>query len=178
MSLSGILHQRGLTRTRDSPQNPDSQLNPLAQRLGRGSGLRLDLDVLGHIIENADADVIEAEVFLDFADNLGQHLLGIFAGDRGLGNVVQKGELPGATLLFRKEAGIFHRHRNLAGGGLHDIQVALLEQELSLRVESGHHAGGLSTQQNGSAAETFGRFPGNKTQSQAVAHLLQVRADQ
>ena len=91
------------------------------------------------------------------ADDLGQHLLGIFAGDGGLGNAVEESELARAALLLGEQAGIFHGHRNLAGGGLHHFQIARLENVLALRVHRSHHAGGPAAEQDGRAAEALRR---------------------
>ena len=87
------------------------------------------------VVENADADVIEAEILLDVADDVRQHLLGILAGNGGLRNVVEERQLAGAPLLLGEQPGIFHRDRNLAGRGLHDFQIALLEDVFALRVQ-------------------------------------------
>ena len=93
------------------------------------------------VVENADADVIEAEILLDVADDVRQHLLGVFAGNRSLRNIVQESKLAGAPLLFGKQAGILHCDRNLSRGGLHHFQVALFEDVLALRVHRRHHSG-------------------------------------
>ena len=72
------MYEGGFAGSCDPPQNAGAQWNTLSQGLCCGACLGLDLDVLGHIVEKPNADVIEAEVFLDMADDLSQHLLGIF----------------------------------------------------------------------------------------------------
>ena len=97
--------------------------------------------------------MIEAEILLDVADDIREHLLGVFAGNRGLRNIVEKGELPGAALLFGKQPRIFHRNRNLSCRGLHYFQVALLERIFAIGVQRRHHACRTSSQQNRRTAE-------------------------
>ena len=77
--------------------------------------------------------MIKAEVLLDLADDLSQHVNGIIARNGGAGNVVQESQLPRAPLLLGKEPGILYSDRNLTCGGYQDVQIALLEDELALR---------------------------------------------
>src|SRR3989442_1619953 len=53
----------------------------------------------------------ESEIFLDMADDLGKHLLGILARDGCLRDAVEKRKLAGAALFFGGEPRIFHRER-------------------------------------------------------------------
>src|SRR3989442_1619954 len=59
----------------------------------------------------SDSDVIEAKIFLDMADDLGKHLLGILARDGCLRDAVEKSKLAGAALFFGEEPRIFHSDR-------------------------------------------------------------------
>ena len=102
MAVARGLHQRSLAGPSHAAQNTHAQRDALAQRLRRDAGLGLDFDFLGHVVQNADADVVEAEILLDMSDDVRQHLLGIFAGNRGLGNTIQEGKLAGAPLLLRE----------------------------------------------------------------------------
>ena len=102
MSFPGSLHQRRLSRASHAAENPHAQRNTFAQRLAGSPCLGLDLDILGHIIENADTNMVEAKGLLYLAHNFRQHLLRVFTGNRCLGNIVEESELPGATLLLRE----------------------------------------------------------------------------
>jgi len=121
--------------------------------------------------------MVEAEILLDVAHDFRQHLLGVFAGNRGLGNTVEEGELAGPPLLLREQPGIFHRHGNLSGSGLHYFQVALLEPIFALGVQGRHDSGRPATQQNRSSTETLGRARRQKSDPQALPRPLQFGAD-
>jgi hypothetical protein len=100
----------------------------------RGAGLGLDFNFLGSVIEQADADVIEAEVLLDLSDNLAQHVHGIVAGNRHARDVVEKCQLPRTPLFLGEQARILDRNRYLAGGGHQDVEIALFEHEFPFPV--------------------------------------------
>ena len=144
--IAAGLHQRAFSGSRHPADNSHAQRNALAQCLRRDASFGFDLDVLGGVVENADADVIEAEILLDLGHDGGQHLLRVLAGDGGLRNVVEERQLARAPLLLGEQAGILHRHRNLAGGGLHDFQIARLENVLALRIHGRHHSGDAARQ--------------------------------
>src|SRR4029077_19312460 len=122
------------------------------------AGFGANLDLFGDVVENANADVVKVEVLLDFGNDVGQHLLGVFAGDGGLGDGVEEAQLLRAPLFFGEQAGVFDGHGELTCSRLHDIQVALLEHKLALGVQRHHNPGRFSAQQDGSSAETLGRF--------------------
>ena len=94
LAFQAVLHQRPLTGPRHAPEDADAQWNPFAHGVRRGSGFRFDFDLLRTVIEQADADVIEAEVFLDLADNLAQHVDRIVAGNRRARDVIEERQLP------------------------------------------------------------------------------------
>ena len=160
------------------PRIPTPERNAFAQSLRGDSRFGFDFDVLGHIVENADADVVEAEILLDVADDVRQHLLGIFAGDRCLRNVVEEGKLARTPLLFGEQARILHRDGNLSSGGLHHFQVALFKGVLALGVHCRHHSGRPAPQQDGRTAEAFRRPRWQKSDAQPLPRLLQFGADQ
>jgi len=112
-----------------------------AQRLCRDASLGFDFNLFGAVVEKADADVVKAEIFLDVADDVRHHLLGILARNRGLRNTIQEGQLTGAPLFLGKKPGVFYRNRNLPRRGLHHFQVALLEGVFALRVHRSHDSG-------------------------------------
>ena len=130
------------------------------------------------VVENADADVVEAEILLDVADDVGQHLLGIFTRNRGLRNIVEEGQLARTPLLFGEEAGIFHRDGNLPRRGLHHFQIALFEDILAFRVHRRHHSGRPASQQDGRAAKTLGGPRRHKGDAQPLPRFFQIGADQ
>jgi hypothetical protein len=140
---SAVLHQGALAGARDPAENADAQRNALAHGVRGGSGFGFDFDLFGAVIEQADADVIEAEIFLDFSDDLAQHVDGIVAGNCGAGDVVQEGQLAGAALFFGEEAGVFDRDGDLSGSGHEHIDVALFEHEFAIRAHGNHHARGF-----------------------------------
>ncbi len=146
--------------------------------MSRGSGLGFDLDLFGPVVEQADADVIEAEVLLDLAGDLAQHVNRIVAGNGGARNVVEEGELPRTALLFGEQARIFHRDRNLSGGGHQHVEIALLENEFAVGIHRDHDSGGLVAHENGSSNQAFGRTLRNVADSQTLARALQIRANQ
>ncbi len=62
--------------------------------MSRNPGLGLDLNLFGSVVEQADPDVIKAEVLLNLTGNLTQHVNRIVAGNRSARNIIQEGELP------------------------------------------------------------------------------------
>ena len=141
-----ILHQGAFAGAGDAAQNAVSQRDTPAHGVRRHSGLSLDLDLFGSVVEQTDADMIEAEILLDLAGNLAQHVDRIVAGDRRPGNVVEEGKLPGAALLFGEQAGILHGDRNLSGGRHQHIKIALFEDEFAVGVHGDHDSRRLVAQ--------------------------------
>ena len=105
--FAGGLHQRPLPGSRHPSEDSHAQRNPLAQSFGRDAGFRLDFDVLANVVKNANADVVEAEVLLDMAHDLEQHLFRVFTRDRSLRDAVEKRELAGAALLLAQTTAHF-----------------------------------------------------------------------
>ena len=116
MTVRSVLYECHFIAASYSAQDAGPQRHSFPQRVGSGTRFRSDLDVFGRVIQDADTDVVELKVLLDFRDNLRQHLLGIFTGDGGLGNIIQKTQLAGAPLFFAKQTRILHSHRNLTAG--------------------------------------------------------------
>src|SRR2546430_2285223 len=104
-------HESRLSSSRHSTDDAGPKRNPFAKDLRRNARLRPDLDLFREVIKNSDSDVIEAKIFLDMADDLGKHLLGILARDGCLRDAVEKSKLAGAALFFGEEPRIFHRDR-------------------------------------------------------------------
>ena len=73
LAFYAVLHQRALAGARHAAENSDAQRNALAHGVSGGSGFCFDFDFFGAVIEQADTDVIEAEILLDFSDDLAQH---------------------------------------------------------------------------------------------------------
>ena len=109
--VTSHLHQSRLSSSRHSTDDAGPKRNPFAKDLRRNARLRPDLDLFREVIKNSDSDVIEAKIFLDMADDLGKHLLGILARDGCLRDAVEKSKLAGAALFFGEEPRIFHRDR-------------------------------------------------------------------
>ena len=145
-----------------------AQRDPLAQRLGGGSGFRLDFDIFLRVVENSDSDVVEAEVLLNVGDDFRHHLFGILAGDRRLRDAIQKCQLMRTALLLGKEARVFHRYGNLAGRGLHNFQIALFENVLPFCVPRRHYAGRAPPSRIGAAQKHLAGFGGTKVTPQPL----------
>src|SRR6184192_4295054 len=109
--VTSHLHQSRLSSSRHSTDDAGPKRNSFAKDLCRNARLRPDLDLFCEVIKNSDSDVIEAKIFLDMADDLGKHLLGILARDGCLRDAVEKRKLAGAALFFGEEPRIFHRDR-------------------------------------------------------------------
>ena len=97
VALVRLLNQRPFIAARDAPHDASSQGNALPLGLGGRTRFRLDLDFLGDVIKNADADVIEAEGLLNFGNDVSQHLLCILARDGGFRDAVEECQLVRAT---------------------------------------------------------------------------------
>src|SRR5262245_30467205 len=98
------MNQCGFTRACYSPHDSRRDGNLGTFFVCRSTSLGADFNLLGGVVQDADADVIEAEILLDMPHNLCQHLLGILAGDGRLRDAVQKSELARAALLFPEKA--------------------------------------------------------------------------
>ena len=93
---------------------PTSQRDTLAHRVSGSAGFSLDFDFFGAVVEQPDADVVEAEILLDLTHDLAQHMNRIVTRDGRTGNVVEECKLAGTPLLFGKQARIFDRDRHLS----------------------------------------------------------------
>jgi len=138
-----------------------------------GARFRLNLDLLGAIIEQADANVIKAEVLLDFSHNLAQHVHRIVARNGGARNIVEECQLPGTPLLLCEQPGVLHRNRYLAGGGHQNIKVALFEYEFPFGAHGDHNARRLVAEQDGHRTHALGGMLGPVGDAQAGPRLLQ-----
>ena len=157
-----VLHQRTFAGAGDAAENSYAERNALAHGLRGRASLSFNFDFLGAVIEQADADMIEAEILLDFADDLAEHVYGIVAGNGGSGNVVEESQLARAALFFGEQARIFDRDGNLSGGGHQNFEIALLEDEFTFGVQCNHHTSGTVSQQNGCGAQAFGGLLGTE----------------
>src|SRR5581483_8052056 len=110
-AMAGTLHQRGFTGTRHTPKNARAQRDALAQNFVRGSRFGANLDVFGYIVENSNANMVIAKILLDLRHDVGEHLGCIFAGNRGLRNIVEEPKLPGPALLFGKQSSVLDGYR-------------------------------------------------------------------
>ncbi len=144
----GIVETLRCSGARDATQNARAQRESLSARFNAGAGFRFDLDVFCGVIENADADMVEAERFLNFDHNFVEHLLGIFARNGGLRNIVEKRKMMGTSLLLGKETCIFDGDGNLSGGGLHDLEIPRFEEIFAIVAHRRHNTSGLIGQQN------------------------------
>src|ERR1700682_3426441 len=84
-----------------------------------------------------------------------------------------------------KRPGVFPPHqtssrpvRTRPRRGLHDVQVAVLEGVLALRVHRSHDPGGPASQQDGRASKALGGPRRHIIDSQSLPRLLQFGADQ
>src|SRR5271165_5712886 len=175
--MADVLHQGLGAGASDFADDAGSYGNSFSQCQRRGSRFSLDFDVLGRVVHDADADVIVVKILLNLTHDIAHHLLGIFAGNGRLGDVVEEGEMAGPALLLGKEARIFNSHADLAGRGFHDLQVTGFEPVFALGTESGHHPRGLSAEQDGSRADGLRRARRNKLHAKFQANLLEVTAN-
>ena len=136
-----ILHQRAFAGAGDPAENAGPERNAPAHGVCGCAGFGFDLDFFGAVVEQADADMIEAEVLLDLADDLAQHVHRIIARNCRARNVVEEGKMPRAALLFGEQARILHRDRDLSGSRYQHIQIALLEHEFPVRMHRHHDSG-------------------------------------
>src|SRR5581483_2755456 len=65
LPFGSILCQYSFIGARHTPHGADAQRYSPAQGLGGSAGFGLDFDVLGGIVENADANVVKLEIFLN-----------------------------------------------------------------------------------------------------------------
>src|SRR4029077_18545932 len=79
LTLDTILDERPLARARYTAENSGAERNPLAHGMSGCSGFSFDLDLFGSVIEEADADVVEAEILLNLPNNLSEKMHGIVA---------------------------------------------------------------------------------------------------
>jgi hypothetical protein len=82
MSGECMLHQCAFASSGYASQNACPQRNALARCVSGSSGLGLDLNLFGSVVEQTDADVIETEVLLNLPGDLAQHVNRIIAGNR------------------------------------------------------------------------------------------------
>ena len=122
-----------------------TQENAATERVATRAGFGLDLEFLGGVFENGDADVIVGERVFDFGGDLGEHFFGIQSGDGVAGDIVDQCELLGFSLLFGEEAGVFDGDGGFAGEDAQQLDVAFIESAF-LRAVDGHHADGLVVQ--------------------------------
>ena len=157
-------------------ENADAKRNAFAHGVCRCTGFRLNFDLLRTVIEQADADMIEAEILLDFSHDLAQHVNRVVARDCGAGNIVEKRQLPRAPLFFREGA---HSPPQPipAGSGHQHVQVALLKTN-SRSVLMATITPPACPQQDGRGAKTLGGMLGAESNTQAGPRLLQVGAYQ
>ena len=177
MPRAGVLHQCAHLGARDLSQNAAAHCDAAAQCLRCRSRLGFDLDILGGIVHDADADVIVVEVLLDLAHDVGHHLFGVFAGDGHLRDVVEKRKMPGAALLLGKQARILDRHSQLTGDGLHDLKIPGHELRFPLRTQRGHHSHRFAAEKNRDGAERPGRLRRHEIDSELCPRLFQVGLD-
>src|SRR5581483_4301477 len=93
-------------------------------------------------------------------------------------NVIEESELSRAPLFLGEEPGILHGNRNLARRGLHDFQIALLEDEFAIGAHGHHDAGRFACQEDRSTTETLCRLPRHERDTQLFPGPLQVGANQ
>ena len=178
LSGTGVLHQSTDAAAGDLAEDATAHGDPAAKGLRTAASLGFDLDVLGGVVHDADADVIVVEVFLDLAHDVGHHLLGIFAGDGHFRNAVQEGEMAGAALLFSEQAGVFDGYAKLAGGGLHDLEIPGLKLRFALCAQCGHDSRRPAAEKNGNGAERARGAGRDEVDSKFCAYLFQIGFDQ
>src|SRR5271163_5292496 len=86
--------------------------------------------------------------------------------------------MPGAALLFGKQARILDGHSQLTGGRLHYLEVTGHKLRFPLRTQRRHHSGRLATQKNRHAAERSCRSRRHEIDPQLGPHLLQIALNQ
>ena len=141
-----------------------TQENAATESVATRAGFGLDLEFLGGVFENGDADVIVGKRVFDFGGDLGEHLFGIQSSDGVAGDIVDQRELLGFLLLFGEEAGVFDGDGGFAGEDAQQLDVAFIESAL-LRAVDGHDADGLVVQNQRHGAHRAGLFIGLKTQA-------------
>ena len=122
--------------------------------------------------------MIEAEVLLDFADDLPEHVYRIVARNSGARNIVEECQLAGTPLLLGEQSRIFHRNRYLARRGHEHVEVALLEHKLLFGAHGDHNSRRLVAQQDRRHAQALGGMLRPVGDAQSSTRLLQVGPDQ
>src|ERR1700722_5685201 len=178
LAFYAVLHQRPFTRASHAPEDANAQWDPSTHGVRRSPGSRLDFDSLRTIIKQADADVIEAEILLDFSHNLAQHMNWIVTRNCCARDVVEERQLPGAPLLFGEQARILYRNRYLSSGSHQHVQVALFEDIFAFRIHRDHDPCRLAPQHDRRGAQTLGRMLWPVPDAQSRPRLLQVRTYQ
>src|SRR6266852_7872043 len=117
MALTSILYKGASASAGNATEDSCPHRDSLTQRQRGGSSLGFDLDVLGGVVHNPDANVVVVEVLLDLAHDVAHHLLSVLTRNRGLRDGVEKCQMLGAALLLGEQASIFHGHAELDGGG-------------------------------------------------------------
>src|SRR5438552_18861618 len=103
MTVRSVLYECHFIAASYSAQDAGPQRHSFPQRVGSGTRFRSDLDVFGRVIQDADTDVVELKVLLDFRDNLRQHLPAFFTGHGRLGTIIQKTQYAGARWSSAKQ---------------------------------------------------------------------------
>ena len=168
----GILDKSAFAGASDASENANPQRDTLAHGVSGSSGFSLDFNFFGAVVEQSDADVVEAEILLDLTHDLAQHMNGIIAGDGRARNVVEECELAGTALLFGKQAGIFDRDGDLSGSGDEHVQIALLENEFAVGIHRDHDSGRLVPHENRGSNQAFGGALRNMADAQSLPRVL------
>ena len=69
------MHQCPLARARHPAQNAGAEWNPFPARVSRHACFSLDFHLLRSSVQQPDSNVIEAEILLNFAGNLGEPMV-------------------------------------------------------------------------------------------------------
>src|SRR6202166_4760717 len=173
-----MLNQGAFAGASDAAENARSQRDAFAHGMSRRTGFRLNLDLFGSVVEQADADVIEAEVLLNLCNDLTQHVHGIVAGNCGAGDVIEESKLARTALLVGKETGVFHGDRYLPRRRRQYIEIALLENEFPVGIHRDHDSRGLVAHKNRHRDQALGGAARNMADAQTLPGSFQVRADQ
>ena len=131
-SASYAADDAGVARERNAP----------TQQVGGAAGLHLDFNLLGAVIENPNANVIEVEVLANLFPNGAQHPLGALARYGSVGNVVEECQVvrpalfariqprqhiaEGAKARQRHHSNDGGRERQICGGQIHSTRGTLL----------------------------------------------------
>ena len=124
------------------------------------SGLGANFDVLGGVVHDADADVVEAESSFECRPTMSASICSASSLEIAVFEIVlTKANWRERRCSSAEKTGIFDGNRNLASRGLHDFQIALFEDVFPLGAHGDHHAGGLASEQDRRAAERLCRTP-------------------